>query len=63
MTQAEEKEILSRQINQLEKEILSRQINQLEMLISAAKQRGDLNAVIQLQIELTEAKDAFNAIT
>ena len=46
-----------------EKEILSRQINQLEMLISAAKQRGDLNAVIQLQIELTEARDAFNAIT
>jgi hypothetical protein len=46
-----------------EKEILSRQINQLEMLISAAKQRGDLNAVIQLKIELTEAKDAFNAIT
>ena len=46
-----------------EKEILSRQINQLEMLISAAKQRGDLQAVIQLTTELTEARNAFNAIT
>lgn len=46
-----------------EKEILSRQINQLEMLISAAKQRGDLQAVIQLKTELTQAKDAFNLIT
>jgi hypothetical protein len=46
-----------------EKEILSRQINQLEMLITAAKLRGDKNTVIQLQQELTGAKDAFNAIT
>lgn len=46
-----------------QKEILSRQINQLEMLISAAKQRGDLNAVIQLQQELIEARNAFNTIT
>jgi hypothetical protein len=45
------------------KEILGRQINQLEMLISAAKQRGDLMAAIQLTTELIEAKDAFNAIT
>jgi hypothetical protein len=45
------------------KEILSKQINQLEMLISAAKQRGDLKAAIQLSTELTEARDAFNAIT
>jgi hypothetical protein len=45
------------------KEILSKQINQLEMLISAAKQRGDMQTVIQLSTELTEAKDAFNAIT
>ena len=44
-----------------EKEILARQINQLEMLISAAKQRGDKNTVIQLQNELIEARDAFNA--
>ena len=43
-----------------EKEILSRQINQLEMLITAAKQRGDLIAVIQLTTELTQAKDAIN---
>ena len=46
-----------------EKEILSRQINQLEMLISAAKQRGDLQTVIQLTTELIEARNAFNAIT
>ena len=46
-----------------EKEILSRQINQLEMLISAAKQRGDMIAVKQLTTELTEARNAFNAIT
>lgn len=46
-----------------EKEILIRQINHLEMLISAAKQRGDLQAVIQLTTELTQAKDAFNLIT
>ena len=46
-----------------EKEILSRQINQLEMLISAAKQRGDLQAVKQLTTELTQSKDAFNLIT
>lgn len=46
-----------------QKEILSRQINQLEMLITAAKQRGDLNVVIQLQQELIEARNAFNAIT
>lgn len=46
-----------------EKEILSRQINQLEMLISAAKQRGDMIAVIQLTTELTQARDAFNLIT
>ena len=45
------------------KEILTKQINQLEMLISAAKQRGDLKAAIQLSTELTEARDAFNAIT
>jgi len=45
------------------KEILSKQINQLEMLISAAKQRGDLKAARQLTTELTEARDAFNAIT
>ena len=45
------------------KEILSKQINQLEMLISAAKQRGDLKAAIQLTTELTEARDAFNLIT
>ena len=45
------------------KEILTKQINQLEMLISAAKQRGDLKAAIQLSNELTEARDAFNAIT
>ena len=45
------------------KEILSKQINQLEMLISAAKQRGDLQAAIQLTNELTQSKDAFNAIT
>lgn len=44
-------------------EILTRQINQLEMLISAAKQRGDINTVIQLQQELTQARDAINAIT
>ena len=44
-----------------QKEILSRQINQLEMLITAAKQRGDLNAVIQHQNELIEARNAFNA--
>lgn len=46
-----------------EKEILLRQINQLEMLISAGKQRGDLQAVIQLTTELTQARDAFNLIT
>ena len=46
-----------------EKEILSRQINQLEMLSSAAKQRGDMIAVIQHQNELIEARNAFNAIT
>ena len=45
------------------KEILSKQINQLEMLISAAKQRGDLQTVIQLTTELTQARDAFNLIT
>lgn len=44
-----------------QKEILFRQVNQLEMLITAAKQRGDLIAVIQLQNELTQAKDAINA--
>lgn len=46
-----------------EKEILARLINQLEMLISAAKQRGDKKTVVQLQNELIEARDAFNAIT
>lgn len=45
------------------KEILSKQINQLEMLISAAKQRGDMIAVIQHQNELIEARNAINAIT
>lgn len=43
-----------------QKEILFRQINQLEMLITAAKQRGDLIAVIQLQNELIEARNAIN---
>ena len=46
-----------------EKELLARQINHLEMLISAAKQRGDKKSVLQLQTELIEARDAFNAIT
>ena len=43
-----------------EKEILLRQINHLEMLISAAKQRGDMITVIQHQNELIEARNAFN---
>lgn len=43
------------------KEILSKQIVQLNMLITAAKQRGDLATALQLQEELTQATDAFNA--
>jgi hypothetical protein len=38
------------------KEILNKQVNQLEMLISAAKQRGDINEVNRLFVELEAAK-------
>ena len=38
------------------KEILTKQVNQLEMLFSAAKQRGDFNEAYRLYIELEAAK-------
>jgi hypothetical protein len=46
-----------------EKELWSKRINHLQLLIGAAKQRGDIECVIQLEQELTEANNAFNTIT
>ena len=43
------------------KDILSKQIVQLNMLITAAKQRGDLVTALQLEQELITAQNAFNA--
>ena len=48
---------------QEEKELWSKRITHLQMLISAAKQRGDIECIIQLEKELIEATNAFNAIT
>jgi hypothetical protein len=46
-----------------EKELWNKRINHLQLLIGAAKQRGDIECVIQLEQELIEANNAFNAIT
>ena len=48
---------------QEQKELWSKRITYLQMLITAAKQRGDIECVIQLEQELIEANNAFNAIT
>jgi hypothetical protein len=48
---------------QEQKELWSKRITHLQMLITAAKQRGDIECVIQLEKELIEANNAFNAIT
>lgn len=48
---------------QEEKEIWVQRITHLQMLITAAKQRGDFECIIQLEAELIEANNAFNAIT
>lgn len=45
------------------KDTLQKQIVQLNMLINAAKQRGDIQAVINHENELIAATNAFNAIT
>jgi hypothetical protein len=44
-----------------EREIYGKRIEHLQMLIGAAKQRGDMKAVLQLEQELIEATDAYNA--